>query len=65
MPWRRRQIGLMHTERKIPKAFLEFYADDTVLECGCGGMKAITGKDSLNWMIFNRKVAARPSRIPR
>lgn len=56
---------MMHTERKIPKAFLEFYADDTVLECGCGGMKAITGKDSLNWMIFNRKVAARPSRIPR
>jgi len=27
------------------ESVLEFYADDAVIECGCGGMKTITGKD--------------------
>ena len=26
---------------------LEMYADDAVIECGCGGMKIITGRDAL------------------
>lgn len=29
------------------ESILEFYADDAVIECGCGGMKTITGKDEL------------------
>jgi hypothetical protein len=79
MPWRRRQTGLTPSGREIPKAFLEFYADDAVIECGCAGMKTITGKDGVRsyWVqrlndytaseldTFNRQIAARSSRISR
>lgn len=29
------------------EAILKMYADNAIIECGCGGMKTITGKDSL------------------
>jgi hypothetical protein len=29
------------------EAILEMYADDAVLQCGCGGMKTITGAEGL------------------
>jgi ketosteroid isomerase-like protein len=29
------------------EAILHMYADDAVIECGCGGMKTITGKEAL------------------
>jgi limonene-1,2-epoxide hydrolase len=29
------------------KTILRMYADDAVVECGCGGMKTITGKQGL------------------